>query len=88
MKRQKLQVRNAENRLAGQSELLCIRMQNTWNAMNDAYKQVEIAVESILAKRVEVAWLSRELGSFAELICVKIYFLQELALLNNSYLCV
>lgn len=56
--------------------------------MSDAYKQVEIAVESILAKRVEVAWLSREVGSFAELICVKIYFLQELALLNNSYLCV
>lgn len=47
MKRQKLQVRNAENRLADQSELLCIQMQNTWNAMNDAYKQVEIAVESI-----------------------------------------
>lgn len=47
MKRQKLQVRNAENRLADQSELLCIQMQNTWNTMNDAYKQVEIAVESI-----------------------------------------
>ena len=47
MKRQKQQVRNAENRLADQSELLVIRMRNAWNAMNDAYRQVEIAVESI-----------------------------------------
>ena len=47
MKQQKLQVRNAENQLADQSELLLIRMQNTWNAVTDAYKQVEIAVESI-----------------------------------------
>lgn len=47
MKRQKLQVRNAENRLADQSELLVIRMRNAWNAMNDAYRQVQIAVESI-----------------------------------------
>ena len=47
MKRQKLQVRNAENQLADQSERLVIRMRNAWNAMNDAYKQVEIAIESI-----------------------------------------
>ena len=47
MKQQKLQVRNAENQLADQSELLLIRMQNTWNAVTDAYKQVEISVESI-----------------------------------------
>ena len=67
MKRQKLQVRNAENRLAGQSELLCIRMQNTWNAMSDAYKQVEIAVESILAKRVEVAWLFQRAWKFCRI---------------------
>ena len=47
MKRQKLQVRNAENQLKDQSELLLIRMQNTWNALTDAYGQVEIALESI-----------------------------------------
>ena len=47
IKRQKLQVRNAENQLADQSERLVIRMQNAWNAMNDAYQQVEIAIESI-----------------------------------------
>lgn len=47
MKRQKLQVRNAENQMADQSELLVIRMRNAWNAMNDAYQQVEIAIESI-----------------------------------------
>ena len=47
MKRQKLQVRNAENQLKDQRELLLIRMQNTWNALTDARKQVEIAIESI-----------------------------------------
>lgn len=47
MKRQKLQIRNAENQLKDQSELLLIRMQNTWNALTDAHKQVEIAIESI-----------------------------------------
>ena len=47
IKRQKLQVRNAQNQLKDQSELLLIRMQNTWNALTDAYKQVEIAIESI-----------------------------------------
>lgn len=47
MKRQKLQVRNAENRLKDQSELLLIRMENSWNALTDAYKQIGIAMESI-----------------------------------------
>lgn len=47
MKRQKLQVHNAENQLKDQSELLLIRMQNAWNALTDAHKQVEIAIESI-----------------------------------------
>ena len=47
MKRQKLQVRNAENQLKDQSELLLIRMQNAWNALTDAHKQVGIAIESI-----------------------------------------
>ncbi len=47
MKKHKLQVRNAENQFVDQSQLLIIRMQNTWNDLTDAYKQVEIAVESI-----------------------------------------
>lgn len=47
VKKQKLQVRNTENLLADQSQLLKIRMQNTWNKLNEAYKQVEIAIESI-----------------------------------------
>lgn len=47
MKRQKLQVHNSENQLTDQSELLIIRMRNSWNAMNDAYQQVQIAIESI-----------------------------------------
>ena len=47
MKRASLTVRNNENSLRDGSELLIINMQNTWNAMSDAYKQVEIAMESI-----------------------------------------
>ena len=47
MKRQKLQMRNAENQLKDQSELLLVRMQNTWYALTDAHKQVKIAIESI-----------------------------------------
>ena len=47
IKRQKLQTRNAENQLADQTQLLLIRMQQQWNALRDAYAQVEIALESI-----------------------------------------
>ena len=47
MKQQRLKVRNSENQLTDQSQLLIIRMQNTWNAVTDAYKQLEIAIESI-----------------------------------------
>lgn len=47
MKKHKLRLRNAENRFTDQSQLLIIRMQNTWNDLTDAYQQVEIAVESI-----------------------------------------
>mgnify|MGYP002707936644 FL=1 len=47
MKKKKLRLRNAENRFTDQSQLLIIRMQNTWNDLTDAYQQVEIAVESI-----------------------------------------
>lgn len=47
MKKQKLLVRNAENQFADHSQLLVIRMDNTWNSLTDAYKQVEIAMESI-----------------------------------------
>ena len=47
IKQQKLQVRNAENLFEDQSELLLIRMENTWNAVTNAYQQVKIAIESI-----------------------------------------
>ena len=47
MKKQRLQIRNAENQFTDQSQLLTIRMLNTWNDLTDAYKQVEIAIESI-----------------------------------------
>ena len=47
MKRSRLTVRNNENNLRDGSELLVINMQNTWNALTDAYKQVQIAIESI-----------------------------------------
>lgn len=47
IKQQRLQVRSAENQLTDQSELLVIRMQSTWNDLYDAYRQVEIARNSI-----------------------------------------
>ncbi len=47
IKKHKLQVINAENQLSDQSQLLVIHMKNTWNSLTEAYKQVEIAIESI-----------------------------------------
>ena len=47
IKQQRLQLRNAENLRDDQRQLLLIRMANTWNALTDAYQQVEIALESI-----------------------------------------
>ena len=47
MKRQKLQIANAIDDKQNQSEQLIIRMRKAWNDLNDAYKQVAIAQESI-----------------------------------------
>lgn len=47
IKKQKLQVRNAENQLNDQGEMLMIQMIQSWNDLNDAYKQVGIALTSI-----------------------------------------
>lgn len=47
IKKQKLQVRNAENQLNDQGEMLMIQMNQSWNDLNDAYKQVGIALTSI-----------------------------------------
>lgn len=47
LKRSKLAVSTEENNLRNGSELLVINMQNSWNAVTDAYKQVRIAIESI-----------------------------------------
>lgn len=47
MKKQRLAVRNAENTLQDNSQLLIIGMENKWNDMNDAYRKIGIAIESI-----------------------------------------
>lgn len=47
IKRQKLQVRNAENDLTDKSEMLVIRMQKAWIDVEDAYKQLGVAGKSI-----------------------------------------
>lgn len=47
IKRQKLQVVNAENLLADSSERLVIGMQKAWTDLQDAYKQILIARTSI-----------------------------------------
>ncbi len=47
MKRQKLQVENAENEKRDKSQLLVVKMRKAWNDLSDAYRQVAIAQESI-----------------------------------------
>lgn len=47
IKRQKLQLRNAKEALTDRSELLLIKMQKAWNDLEDAYKQIGIARNSI-----------------------------------------
>ncbi len=47
VKKQKLQVANAENLLADNSELLVIGMQQAWNDLQNAYEQIIIAHKSI-----------------------------------------
>ena len=47
MKKQRLAIRNAENTLRDNSQLLMINMENKWNDMNDAYRKIGIAMESI-----------------------------------------
>ena len=47
MKRQQLAVKNAENSLEDNSQLLMLGMENTWNDLTDAYKRVAISIESI-----------------------------------------
>ena len=48
MKKQRLAVRNAENTLKDNGQLLVIDMENKWNDMNDAYRKIGIAMESIV----------------------------------------
>lgn len=47
IKRQRLQVRNAENDLTDKSQMLIIRMQKAWRDVEDAYRQLSIANKSI-----------------------------------------
>ena len=47
MKKKKLELENARYDLEDNSEKLIINMDKTWNDVTDAYKQVEIAMESM-----------------------------------------
>ncbi len=47
VKRQKLQVRNAENDLTDKSQMLVIRMQKSWRDVTDASRQLDVANKSI-----------------------------------------
>lgn len=47
IRKQKLLVMNAENRLADSSELLVIAMEKAWTDLEDAYKQLVLANKSI-----------------------------------------
>lgn len=47
IKKHKLSINNAENTLLDNKDMLVIRMQNSWNSVNDAYRQAEVAHLSI-----------------------------------------
>lgn len=47
IKKHKLSINNAENTLQDNKDMLVIRMQNSWNGVNDAYRQAEVAHLSI-----------------------------------------
>ena len=47
IKKHKIAVRNAEDQLKDQSEMLIIQMRKSWNDLTDAYKQVDISRKSI-----------------------------------------
>lgn len=47
IKKHKLSINNAENTLQDNKDMLIIRMQNSWNSVNDAYRQAEVAHLSI-----------------------------------------
>lgn len=47
IKKHKLSINNAENTLQDNKDMLVIRMQNSWNSVNDAYRQAEVAHLSI-----------------------------------------
>lgn len=47
IRKQKLQVKNAENLLEDRSEQLVIGMQKAWNDLQEAYKQIVVAHKSI-----------------------------------------
>ena len=47
MKKQKLELKNAENERDDKSELLLIKMQKAWNDLENSYKQLDIARRSI-----------------------------------------
>lgn len=47
LKKQRMRIENAQSQQRDQGEQLVIRMSKAWNDMNDAYRKVEIAQESI-----------------------------------------
>ena len=47
MKRQKIELDKAQEQLADNSEMLLIRMQKSWNDVEEAYQQLDIAQRSI-----------------------------------------
>ncbi|HBC20808.1 MAG TPA: hypothetical protein DC009_01645, partial [Porphyromonadaceae bacterium] len=49
IKRKKIQAMNAVNDKQDKTEMLTIRIRKAWNDLNDAYKQVGIAAESVTA---------------------------------------
>lgn len=47
IRKQKIKLKNAENQLSNQSQLLLLRMKKNWDELNNAYQQILIAHKSI-----------------------------------------
>lgn len=47
IRKQKINLKNAENQLSNQSQLLLLRMKKNWDELNNAYQQILIARKSI-----------------------------------------
>lgn len=89
IKKHKLQVKNAENLLNDNSEMLVIRMQNVWNTLNDSYRKAEIALLSVEQSsenlRLNMDYYSAGTATMSELLDAQTLYQQSLDKYVEAY---